>query len=82
MLKLKLLILWPPEAKSQLIGKELDAGKDCGQEEKGQQRVRWLHSIPGSVDMRLSKFWEMVMDREAWRAAVHGVAKRQTQLSI
>ena len=71
-------ILWPSDAKSWLIGKDPDAGKDWGQEERGQQSMRWLDgtTINGyEFDMSLSRLWEIVKDREAWHAAVHGVAK-------
>ena len=74
-------IPWPPDEKSWLIWKDPDAGKDWGQEEKGTTWMRWLNGIIDLKDMDLGRLQELVMDREAWRAAVHGVTKSHTWLS-
>ena len=80
MLKLRLLIPWPPDVKSRLIGKTLIMEKIEGRR-RGWQRMRWLAGIIDTMDMSLSKRLDIVKDREAWCAAIHGVTKSQTQLS-
>ena len=78
MAKAEAPMLWPPDAKNRLIGKDLMLGKTESKKRSGGQKMRWLDSVTNSMNINLSKLQEIVKDRGTWRTGVHGVAEHQT----